>query len=65
MKKTGAGYDGWASVSGGLTGTTYNGDEFAESFGWCNSRATGMIVRMGRVQFGANVEYWFNAWNLS
>jgi hypothetical protein len=65
VKKTGTGYDGWVSVSGGLSGTAYNGNELTDLFGWCSDRVVGMVVRMRRVQFGSTVEYWFNAWNVS
>jgi hypothetical protein len=52
-------------VSGGLTGTAYNGNEYAGIFGVCSSRYEGMIVHIHRVQFGSSVEYCFNAWNPS
>ena len=62
VKKTGAGYnDAWTAVSGGLSGTAYNGEEFDEAARWYQDRGVGMVVRMRRVQFGSTVEYWFNS----
>jgi len=66
VKKTGAGYeDAWTAVTGGLSGTAYNGQEYLDVARSWNDRFVGEVVWMHRVQFGSTVEYWFNAGPLS